>query len=147
MVNTPALAEVFAHLVSKYPEEGCGVIFSRPDGSLRALPMENVYDRYHARNPAVYPRTNKTAYLFNLMKLQTALEEAETKGEKLHCIFHSHCDVGTYFSSEDVAMAAPDGQPAWPGVAYLVVAVDQGKVTASKLFQFENGQFPEIPMP
>lgn len=140
------LKDVHAHLESKYPEEGCGLIFRRKDGSHRGQPMANVYDRYAARDPKTYPRTAKTAYLMNPMEVARAIEAAELAGETLVSIFHSHCDVGAYFSSEDKAMAAPEGQPLHPGVSYLVVAVDQRHVTTQKLFAWNGTEFLEVSM-
>jgi proteasome lid subunit RPN8/RPN11 len=76
-------------------------------------------------------------------------EKADQSGERIGCIFHSHVDVGAYFSAEDRAMAAPDNVPLHPGVAYLVVAVDEGKASAIRLFWWDRGAFQEksIPLP
>jgi proteasome lid subunit RPN8/RPN11 len=84
----------------------------------------------------------------NELELSRAIEQAEGQGETLTCIFHSHVDVGAYFSKEDKEMAAPppDHQPVWPNVAWLVISVDQGKATGHKLFVFKSGDFVEAPM-
>ena len=130
------------HLEATYPEEGCGLIFDGPTGK-RVLPMKNVYDKYHARLPDQFPRTNRTAYRMDELQLERAIEEAAKVGEHLVCIFHSHCDVGAYFSKEDSDMAAPDGLEMRPGLRWLVVAVNLGKLDAYKVFTFTNGQFAE----
>ncbi len=130
------------HLAAAYPEEGCGVIFKGPNG-LRAVPLKNVYDKYHARFPDQFPRTNKTAYRMEELELARQTETAEAAGEALVCVFHSHCDVGSYFSKEDSDMAAPDGIEMRPGIKWLVVAVDARKITVAKLFTFANGRFAE----
>jgi adenylyltransferase/sulfurtransferase len=140
------LDEIHSHLQSTYPEEGCGVVFAK-DGARRVVAMPNVYDKYAKRSPQTYPRTNKTAYLFEPLKFSQLLEAAEAGGETLELIFHSHCDVGSYFSAEDSAMAAPDGVPLYPHTSYLVVAVDKGAVTASKVFSWEGAKFVEKPSP
>lgn len=134
--------EVHAHLKSTYPEEGCGVVFAKGDDR-RVVAMTNVYDKYAKRSPQTYPRTNKTAYLFEPLKFSQLLEAAEAAGETLDLIFHSHCDVGAYFSAEDSAMAAPEGLPLYPHTSYLVVAVDKGAVTASKVFSWNGAKFVE----
>ena len=138
--------ELEAHLKSTYPFEGCGVVFAKA-GARRVVPMPNVYDKYHARSPETYPRTSRTAYLFEPLAFSRLLEQAEAQGEALEFIFHSHCDVGAYFSAEDSAMAAPEGQPLYPNTGYLVVAVDQGAVTAVKLFTWDGSKFTEKPSP
>ena len=141
-VMPPQLQPLIAHVESCYPQEGCGVIFKGPQG-LRALPLKNVYDRYHARLPVQFPRTNETAYRIDELQLQRAIDAAEEAGEKLVCVFHSHCDVGSYFSKEDSDMAAPDGIEMRPGLKWMVVAVDKGKATTYKTFTFVGGQFAE----
>lgn len=130
------------HVESTYPEEGCGLVFEGPRG-LRALPMKNVYDKYHARLPDQFPRTNRTAYRMDELQLERAIEEAANGGERLVCIFHSHCDVGAYFSKEDSDMAAPDGLEMRPGLKWAVIAVNRGKTDAYKVFTFRQGQFAE----
>lgn len=144
---TTALDEIFRYLETRYPEEGCGLVFAEADGTLRVHPMANVYDKYAARDAQTYPRTNRTAYLFSPMEFQRLSEAADERKAQLKWIFHSHCDVGAYFSAEDVAMAAPDGQPLLPGTSYLVVAVDHGQATKAKLFTWTAGQFAEVPLP
>jgi [CysO sulfur-carrier protein]-S-L-cysteine hydrolase len=137
------LSAVLAHLISTYPNEGCGLIFRGKSGAWRVRPMQNAYDRYHAVDPETFPRTSRTAYFFDPKENLAVQREADASGEQIACIFHSHCDVGSYFSSEDRAMAAPDGEPLMPGVSYLVVAVDQSKVTAARLYWWEAGDFKE----
>jgi len=62
--------------------------------------------------------------------------------------FHSHLDCGAYFSAEDAASMTLGGSsgPTYE-LAYLVTAVDQGKVTAHRLFVWDAGAraFVEAP--
>ena len=142
MVSLPPLEELYRHLEAAYPNEGCGVILKGPNG-LRVLPLENVYDKYHRVDPEQYPRTSRTAYLIDPKAWLKISRESEQSGEQIAVIIHSHADVGAYFSDEDKAMAAPGGIPLHPGVDYLVVAVNNAKAEAAKLFRFSNGQFEE----
>ncbi len=139
------LSAVLRHVEAAYPAEGCGLILSGPKG-LRIRPMANAYDKYHGVDPVRFPRTSRTAYLFDPKEDLAVQREAEASGEQVHCVFHSHADVGAYFSAEDKEMAAPEGQPLLPGVCYLVVAVDQGRATGAKLFRWEAGEFREFPV-
>ncbi len=125
-----------------YPEEACGVILVGPVGP-RLLMLKNAYEKYKAVDPEAYPRTNRTAYLFDPLEFQKALETAEAGGEQLAAIVHSHCDVGAYFSTEDATAAAPFGAPLFPNVGYLVVAVDHGRASGQKWFGWSNGAFRE----
>lgn len=143
-----ALEAIFRHVESCYPAEGCGVVLGTAGGGLRVLPLPNVYDRYAKADPAHFPRTSRTAYKLNELQLARELEAAAAQGESLRCIFHSHVDVGAYFSSEDEDMAAPppDRRPAWPGVVYLVVDVGGGKARGAKLFGWDGARFSELPL-
>ncbi len=109
--------------------------------------MANVYDRYHGVDPERFPRTSKTAYLFDPREWLQVTEQAERQNERVACIFHSHGDVGAYFSQEDRAMAAPDGITLFPDVSYLVVAVDQGRATWARLFWWNGSDFAERHVP
>jgi proteasome lid subunit RPN8/RPN11 len=121
---------------ARYPREGCGLVFVSPDGVLRVQPMENVLDRYHARLPDRFPRTSERGYLIDPRAQLEALEQAEGRGEALCAVFHSHVEVGAYFSEEDRAMAfGADGSPLFLGVDYLVLSVRGGQCDAVKLFK------------
>jgi proteasome lid subunit RPN8/RPN11 len=123
----------------RYPDEACGLVFEGPAGK-RALALRNVLDLYHARDPDRFPRTARTGYLLEPREQLAALEEAERAGERLCAIFHSHADVGAYFSEEDRGMALTDeGMPLHPGVEYLVLSVRGGRCDAIKGFRLEGG--------
>lgn len=143
---TPDLDQIHRYLETKYPEEGCGVVFAEADGTFSFQPMDNAYDKYHSKDPATYPRNNRTAYLFSPMEFHRLSEASDARGAKLWWIVHSHCDVGSYFSAEDKAMAAPEGQALLPDTAYLVVAVDHGQATKSLLFKWDGANFLETPI-
>jgi proteasome lid subunit RPN8/RPN11 len=138
------LSKVITHAEEDYPRESCGVLLLR-EGSWRVRRMVNAYDRYHAKDPSRFPRTSRTAYLFDPKEWLQISREAEEQGEQVACVYHSHIDAGAYFSAEDRAMAAPDGEPILPGTAYLVLAVDAGKATAGRVFWWQDGDFQESP--
>jgi [CysO sulfur-carrier protein]-S-L-cysteine hydrolase len=144
MVTIPPaiLSKVIAHAEADYPREACGVLLLR-GGQWRARPMFNAYDRYHATDPLRFPRTARTAYLFDPKEWLRLSTETDANGEEIACVYHSHVDAGAYFSAEDRAMAAPDGEPVLPSTAYLVVSVGAGKAAAAKLFWWESGDFRE----
>lgn len=151
MVIRPAdlpddLGPLLRHLEVAYPKEGCGVILSTPGGHA-LVPMENAYDRYKAVDPEGFPRSSHTAYFFDPREWMRVLTRADSEGATVSCIVHSHADVGSYFSAEDRAMAAPDGHPLFPGVSYLVVAVDGGRATRANLYWWEGDTFLEREVP
>ncbi|QRK06953.1 M67 family metallopeptidase [Archangium violaceum] len=124
------LSEVARHLESSYPREGCGVLLrAGREGPWRVRPLGNA----HA--------TPRTAYAFEPREWLAVLLEAESRGEHVACVFHSHVDSSADFSDEDRHQAAPDGHPLLPGVSYLVMAVHSGCVRDTRIFWWERGEF------
>jgi [CysO sulfur-carrier protein]-S-L-cysteine hydrolase len=141
------LSQLVTHVESTYPREGCGLILEERGGALRVRPMENAYDRYHEIDPQRFPRSSYSAYYFDSKEWLKVLREVDERNYRIAYIFHSHCDLGAYFSDEDRAMAAPNGEPLMPGVGYLVLAVDGGRMTALKLFDWKEGEYREVELP
>ena len=142
------LSEVIRHLEGAYPQEGCGVILrGGASGPWRIRPLLNAYDRYHAADPVRFPHTSATAYLFEPQEWLALNEEADARGERILCVFHSHVNGSASFSAEDRAQAAPAGQPLLPDVSYLVVAVDRGRAAGARLFRWSGADFLDRPVP
>ena len=99
-------------------------------------PCENVQDKYHALDSENFSRTAKTAYFIDPKELLAIQKELRENEEEIRIIYHSHIDAGAYFSEEDTRVALTEGQPAYPGVSYLVVSVLDGKVKESNLFHW-----------
>jgi len=125
---------VAAEACARYPCEACGLIVRGADGVLEVVATPNLQDRYHALDPAAYPRTARTAYTLN----ERLIARQADLGKRLVAIWHSHCDAGAYFSAEDARCAAPDGQPLYPGVSYLVVSVIAGRVAGERMFHWDS---------
>ena len=133
------LRALIAESEARSPDEACGLVFEGPTGP-RVQPIANALDRYHARDPNAFPRTARTGYFMDPKEQLAALEAAEQAGERLCAIFHSHVEVGAYFSDEDRAMALTDeGEPLQPGVEYLVLSVRGGRCDAVKGFKLLGG--------
>lgn len=143
MVKLPpeALKAAIAHCEGAYPNEGCGVFVAGPDGTLHARPMANVIDKYHARDPVRFPRTARTAYMFDPREQMDVFER-----ERVVCVFHSHADVGAYFSDEDQRLALMDGQPLLPGVDYLVISI-RARADDLALFSWDGSAFVHETLP
>jgi adenylyltransferase/sulfurtransferase len=125
-----------------YPKEGCGLILQTEDGGVRVHGTENLADKYHELDPEQYPRTAETFYVIDPREFM----KAEERGETVEVVFHSHADVGDYFSDEDVSAAtmprSSEDEPweqAHPGVDWLVVSVRDGVADHATLFRFEDG--------
>jgi proteasome lid subunit RPN8/RPN11 len=147
------LAEVERAGVAAYArdEEACGYLEGPADDALfvdRAVELENLANKYHQTDPEGHPRTGREYFKINALKFERAIDAGKTSGRPVKVFFHSHLDCGAYFSAEDAASMTMGGTagPAYE-LCYLVTAVDQGKVTAHRLFVW-NGRasaFVEAP--
>ncbi len=139
----PELVARLAALCEADPaREVCGFVLRR-DGALHAVPVENVADRYHAADPAGFPRTSREAYLMDPKAQLRIQRELEAWGGEIVAVWHSHVEVGAYFSEKDRADALVDGVQAVPGAEYLVLGVRGGRVTEVKRFRWVDGGFAE----
>jgi proteasome lid subunit RPN8/RPN11 len=125
--------------------EVCGFVISR-GGALLVVPVPNVADRYHAADPARFPRTSRDSYLMDPKEQLRLHRELEASGGEIVAVWHSHVEVGAYFSEKDRADAVVDGVQAVPGAEYLVLGVRGGRVTEVKRFRHERGEFVESPL-
>jgi adenylyltransferase/sulfurtransferase len=132
------LDAIYAHACEGYPEEVCGLIV----GSDEARRCENRQNALHAEDPAHFPRDAKTAYNLGAKDL-FFLDKSLRSPKPVTAIYHSHVEVGAYFSDEDARAAAPDGELLYP-VDYLVVDVRKEGVRGAKLFRFDSGRFVEV---
>jgi proteasome lid subunit RPN8/RPN11 len=119
-------------------EEACGYLEGPATDALaidRAVELENLANKYHQADPEGHPRTGHDYFKINALKFERAIQKGVETGRPVKVFFHSHLDCGAYFSAEDAASMTMGGtgDPSFD-LAYLVTAVDKGKVTAHKLF-------------
>lgn len=134
-LNSDTILQIYEHALSIYPEECCGFIFS--DGSVHR--GTNIQNKLNEMTPGVYRRSASNGYTFSVA--DTVLLNGSFRSENpVVIIYHSHPDVGAYFSNEDQDKALFLGEPIFP-VAYLVVDVQAGEACGAKLFQWEQGGF------
>ncbi len=133
-------------------EEACGYLEGPAADELlvdRAVELENLANKYHAVDPAGHPRTGREYFKINALKFERAIESGREQQRPVKVFFHSHLDCGAYFSEEDAAsMTMGGGSEPSHDLAYLVTAVDLGKVTAHRLFVWDAGgrSFVEAPL-
>lgn len=129
------LKTMFEHGARQYPEECCGMVFS--DGTVHQA--VNIQQRLHDQNPDVYTRGADMGYAFSIGDIKLLSSSLESPNPAL-VIYHSHPDVGAYFSVEDKKKALFYGQPIYP-VSYLVLDIRKGEPCGAKLFHFFDGDF------
>ncbi|MGZ6070800.1 MAG: Mov34/MPN/PAD-1 family protein [Myxococcaceae bacterium] len=140
------LAELLRHLAAALPDEGCAVLVGS-DAAVRLVPMVNAQDAHHARDPAAFPRTARSAFSLDPHAWLALLRSTEAAGERVLAIAHSHPDGGDRLSAEDRRWAAPDGQALFPGVAHLVVAFRAGRPASARWSLWSEGDVVEWDCP
>lgn len=132
-------------------EEACGYLagpLSQGTAIDEAVELENLANKYHRVDPEGHPRTGREYFKINGVKFEKAIAKAREQERAVKVFFHSHLDCGAYFSDEDAASMTMGGEsgPLYQ-LAYLVTAVDEGRVTAHKLFIWDENtrSFVEAP--
>jgi len=142
-ISHVVLERVTEHARSSYAkdEEACGFLTGPSDVALlcdESVPLPNLANRYHAMDPETYPRTGRTYFLIDPLKFEKAVAAGKTNGRPVRVLYHSHLDVGAYFSETDAAAATMGGdKPSYDGLFYLVTSVRQGTVDDHKLFEWD----------
>jgi proteasome lid subunit RPN8/RPN11 len=96
--------------------------------------MENRANKLHRLDPETYPRTGRMYFDIDPMKFERAVREGQTNGRPVKVLYHSHLDVGAYFSPTDAEAATMGGDAPAYDLAYLVTSVRSGVVDDRKLF-------------
>jgi [CysO sulfur-carrier protein]-S-L-cysteine hydrolase len=129
-------------------EESCGFLVG-PAAHATSVdgiaPMVNRANALHRLDPEQYPRTGRTYFDIDSMKFEGAIRRGEASGRPVKVLYHSHLDVGAYFSPTDAEVAKMgQGEPPWD-MAYLVTSVRDGSVDDRKLFIWDpsGGSFVE----
>jgi proteasome lid subunit RPN8/RPN11 len=129
-----------ARLAYGRDEESCGFLVGpaadgrRVDG---VVPMVNRANALHRLDPESYPRTGRTYFDIDSMKFEREIRKGEEQGRPVKVLYHSHLDVGAYFSPTDAEVAKMgQGEPPWD-LAYLVTSVRGGEVDDRKLFVWD----------
>lgn len=129
-IDQNLLNQIYTESRRTYPDEGCGFVLGTITNGKRlateVIPVKNIQNELHTKDPQRYPREAKTAYTIDPKEMERIEKEAKQKDLKLLCIFHSHPEHGVYFSAEDKGMAAPWGEPLFPELSYLVISVYEG---------------------
>jgi proteasome lid subunit RPN8/RPN11 len=137
-LNTLLTAEILATIYDlaqhSYPEECCGLVLQQ---GIR--PCQNEQNYWHQLDPINYPRNATQGFIFSAADT-LFLSKSIKSDNPAQIIYHSHPNVGAYFSAEDKKNAVVDGAPIYP-VDHLVIDVQKAGVLCSKLFRFCAGDY------
>lgn len=144
-ISAQVLTEIYAHARETYPEECCGFLIGPRDsaGVDEVHRCVNEQNRYHALDPERFPRTARIAYYLGGKDLRFLMQSLDTP-RPVKIIYHSHIDVGSYFSAEDIRAALgrePDDttEPLYP-VDHIVIDAQADHIGGAKLFRWDRGQ-------
>ncbi len=138
------LAGVLRHCEREFPREACGALLRHRDGRWEHRPLANAYDAHHAKDPSAWPASSRTAFLVAPAEWIRLEDDASTAGARIACLYHSHCDAEATLSDDDVAFAAPLGEPLLPGLTLLVVSVRARRAAATRLFTWSGRGFEPL---
>lgn len=132
-------------------EESCGLLVGPAAEPLLVdaiVPMENRANKLHKLDPETYPRTGRMYFDIDPLKFERTVREGEGSGRPVKVLYHSHLDVGAYFSGTDAEAATMGGEAPSYDLAYLVTSVRAGVVDDRKLFVWdpERKSFIEAPL-
>lgn len=122
-------------------EEACGYLTGPGEDELladEAVPLQNLANRYHAIDPEAWPRTAKDSFVVDPLKFRRAVENGDASGRPVKVLWHSHPDVGAYFSETDAAAATMGGNGPTYDLFYLVTSVKKDGVDDHKLFAWDE---------
>jgi len=143
-IPAQVLEAAYADARRCYPEEACGLLLGPADSALcdEARPCENQQNQLHQRDPESYPRDARTAYALGVRDLRF-LDASLGSSRPVKVIYHSHVEVGAYFSEEDRRAATFEGELVYP-VDYLVIDCAKEGVRGARLFRFRDGSFVPV---
>lgn len=124
-------------------EESCGLLVGPAESPLAVdtvVPFENRANKLHALDPETYPRTGRMYFDIDPLKVERAVREGEKSGKPVKVLYHSHLDVGAYFSETDAQAATMGGESPSYDLAYLVTSVRAGVVDDRKLFIWSTAE-------
>jgi proteasome lid subunit RPN8/RPN11 len=141
------LNDICDHAKEQFPDECCGIIL-HADSQEFVRPCRNIQNDMHKDDPDAYPRDARTAYIMHPDDLIAIHKEVETQHRQIKAFYHSHPNHEAYFSEKDKSDAMVWGEPAYPGVAYLVISIYEDTIRVVKAFKWneDTSDFIEVPV-
>ena len=112
------------HAAMSYPDECCGVLIGRALGD--STVVERLLSVGNERGDSRHNR-----YLINPETVLAAHKEARALGLDVVGYYHSHPD-------HPARPSEFDREHAWPGISYLIVSVEKGKVADARSWRLAD---------
>lgn len=129
------LNELCSHAVETQPEECCGLVTgTETERFLSVYRCRNEMTLRHRQEPDLYPRDGRSAFYMSEVDLLKSQRDAESRGQKVTAVYHSHVGAGVYLSEMDLAYAEQELFP-FPDAAQIVIAAWDRKVARVGVFE------------
>lgn len=129
------LNEMCAHALEAQPEECCGLVTGTGSDRFRTVyRCRNDMTMRHRTDPDHFPRDGREAFYMSETDLMRALVDAESRGEEVTAVYHSHVGADAYLSEMDQAFLAQELFP-FPDAAQVVIGVWERKVSRVAIFE------------
>ena len=130
-ITKALIAQMITHALESDPNECCGLLIGR-DAADRTYPMRNVHPRPDRR------------YEMSPIELMTAEQDAESRGERIVAIYHSHTFTQAYPSQTDANNAVQSG---WTEPVYVLISLAEKTRPVVRAFRIsEDGSIVELPI-
>lgn len=128
--------EILAHSARAYPEEACGFLVADASGEIvEAIAIANAAERMRRERPEEFTRGNADGYVMDPKEQLVAENSVRARGLEVLGTYHSHVDVGAYFSKEDAARALMFGEPMF--TTYVVSDARKDGARGAKAFRWD----------
>ncbi len=124
-ISSTAFESIEESALASMPEECCGLLIGRIDGSKRLVERTQT-----AINIAAGDRHKR--YEIDPQAVFDAIRKSNESGEQLLGFFHSHPDSSLQPSSHDV-------KTAWPDKSYLIVGVNSSGIVGHSSWRLGGG--------
>lgn len=135
-LSTEMLGVVCREAIEAFPSECCGFLLKgtvRPARNMADVPSSA--DEWH--------RSSREGYVLSLEDARY-LDDSLDGDDPVAAVYHSHPNGRAYFSEEDAAYTIHEGRPVYPGVAQLVLGIDETGLREARLFDLDSGVAREV---
>ena len=122
----------------RYPEEACGFLVADRGGIVEAIAIANAAEKMRRERPEEFTRGNADGYVMDPKEQLRAENDVRARGLEIVGTYHSHVEVGAYFSKEDAARALMFGEPMF--TTYVVADVRKDGAREAKAFTWDAGR-------
>ena len=138
---------ILRHAEETWPHECCGLLAGK-DAIDEIIRITNAAEEMKAEQPEEFTRSAEMGYVMDPKQMFAAWRRTEDAGRSILAIYHSHVEVGAYFSAEDRSRALFEGEPQFPGVLYIVADVRKKRGEGAKAFAWDGAarDFVEVPL-